>query len=275
VSVRSDTPLAYRATALVRRALRDAGTRMAYASPLAAPLRRGLRAVAPDGPQLVTVCGGANRDARMYVDLAAEKFYWLGTHEDRIQRHLQSVITKDDVVYDIGAHVGFFTLLCARLARHVVALEPLPENAGRLRENIAANALTNVTVRAAAAGARDGAALMTEGATSLEGRVASHDFASGRYVPGVTIDALVREGCPPPSLMKIDVEGWEAAVIRGGRATIAAERPRLVVEVHSRGAGDAVLAALPVPYRFTNLDGGRDAERLQPGHYAGVSVEAA
>jgi hypothetical protein len=94
--------------------------------------------------------------------------------------------------------------------------------------------------------------------------------ASTERVRVTTIDASVAAGAPVPDLIKIDVEGAEGGVIRGGRQTIALRAPVIIIEVHSTGAWDEVLEALPVAYAFTALGASADASRGLPGHYVGL-----
>jgi FkbM family methyltransferase len=271
----SRLPLVYRMTAGARRMLGRGGTRLAYRAPLVRPLRRALNAQAPSGIREVSICGGVNRGARMHLDLSTEKFYWLGTHEEAVQTKLQSTLGPTDVLYDVGAHIGFFTLLGSRLARHVVALEPLPENVERLRHNLDANAASNVTVVAAAVADTVGSAFLREGQTSLEGRLSDGQTGDVVAIPCTTIDKAVRGGLTPATVIKIDVEGAEAAVIRGAAETIATYRPQILLEIHTSEAGHDVLAAMPVAYTWRSLDGSREAGALIPGHYLGTPAEAA
>jgi FkbM family methyltransferase len=244
---------------------------MIYRSPLASPLRRVLSASAPSGMRLIEVCGGANAGMRMSVDLASEKYYWLGTHEERAQEFVAGALRNGDVVWDIGAHAGFFSLLFARLAGHagrVYAFEPVAENWSRLCDNIAANGLKNVDARCVAIGETIGETRFAAGRTSLQGRMAWADDAAESTVPVTTIDELVRGGCAPPDFIKIDVEGAEAAVLRGGADTIAKARPRMLIEVHSWDAGVEVGAILGASYAFVEIERGEEASPpLAPGHY--------
>jgi FkbM family methyltransferase len=224
----------------------------------------------------VEVLGGALRGARLFVDLASEKYYWLGTHEPRVQALLQREMRAGDVAWDIGAHIGFFTVLMARRAGpdgRVYAFEPVDRNAVRLEENVEANALHNVVICPAAVGDTNGFVSFSDGATSLEGRI---DETGGMRVECVTIDSAVEAGCLPPTLMKVDVEGAEAAVIRGAAATIATYGPRMLIEIHSAVAGAAVADAMPVPYVFADLATRRVVEPPFPaGHYFAVPAEGA
>jgi FkbM family methyltransferase len=274
-------PRAFRAAAGARRVLGARGTRLLYGSPAIGPLRRLLGAAAPRDPQLIEVCGGPLRGARMYVDLSCEKYYWLGTHEEAVQQALIGQLAPGAVAYDIGAHAGFFSLLMSRHAGadgRVIAFEPHAANVARLRANITADGAANVEVWPAALSDVCGEARFLPHASSLEGMIdddrehpdARDSRALTERVRVTTIDAAVAAGAPVPDLMKIDVEGAEGGVIRGGRQTIALHAPVIIMEVHSTGAWDEVLEALPVAYAFTALGASTDASRGLPGHYVGL-----
>jgi len=271
VGGRARLPLLYRAAAGARRALGGRGTRLMYGSRLAGPLRRALTRGAPHGMRLVEICGGRNAGVLMHIDLASEKYYWLGTHEEEAQALLASAVRDGDVVYDVGAHAGFFTLLCARLAGtagRVQAFEPEPANCERLAANVAANGLTNVVVTRAAISDAEGEESFARGATSLEGRLTYADDASAERVRTTTIDTMVAAGAPPPEMIKIDVEGAEARVLRGAWTTLRRHRPRLLIEVHSAAAGQEVAALLDGAYAFFDIARGSAVARpLPPGHY--------
>jgi FkbM family methyltransferase len=269
-------PLLFRAAAGARRALGGRGTRLLYRSSMVRPLRRALNGAAPEGPRMVTVCGGANAGTRMLVDLGSEKYYWLGTHEERVQAFARSVVHAGDVIYDIGAHAGFFSLLFGRLtgpSGRVYAFEPSRANFERLRANVQANRLIQIEARHLAISDRCGETSFEEGRTSLQGRLSAAGGAGRATVQATTIDALVREGATPPSLLKIDVEGAEGAVLRGAVCTLARYRPRLLLEIHSAGAAVEVAAVLAGSYALRDLGTGRPASMPPPpGHYDAVPL---
>ena len=279
MSTVSELPSALRAAATARRLLGQRGTRAVYGSPFAGSIRRLLTAAAPEECTLVTICGGANAGARMYADLSCEKYYWLGTHEEHVQRALLARTRPGDVAYDIGAHAGFFTMLLSRAVGadgRVLAFEAQAVNAHRLSGNVAANGCGNVAVHAVAVSDVCGELRFNEHSSSLEGALAfggrSVLGAHDAIVMSTTIDTAVRAGAPPPNAMKIDVEGAEGSVIRGARETIAAHRPCMVMEMHSAAAWIEVLDALPLAYRFEDIDGaGRDPALHLPGHYLAVA----
>ena len=77
----------------------------------------------------------------MEVDLTNERTWWAGTHEPAVQEMLQQLIRENLVLYDVGAHIGFFALPAARLGAQVITFEPDPESAARLRTHITRNHL--------------------------------------------------------------------------------------------------------------------------------------
>jgi FkbM family methyltransferase len=278
VASRDDLPLLFRITASGRRLMPAAGVSLLHRSPIARPLRRLLVGAAPAGVQSVRVCGGLLEGATLLVDLSCEKYYWLGTHEERVQRVLAEHIRAGATVYDIGAHVGFFALLCARLvgpAGAVYAFEPRADNVDRLRRNIAINGSDNIRVVPAAVSDRRGDMAFVLDKSTLEGHLAIADGAGGARVRTETVDSVVADGMPPPDFLKIDVEGAEAAVIRGAAKTIVSRRPLVLVEVHSAQAGRDVIDALPCSYTFRDIATGAEiAGPLPTGHYVGRAEAA-
>jgi FkbM family methyltransferase len=185
-----------------------------------------------------------------------------GTLEPPVQEALRRLLAPGDVFYDIGANVGFFTLVGARLVGpqgRVVAFEPVPWCAHAVEHNIALNDFTHAQIRAEAVGGTDGSArLLVVGEASW-----SHLESTGRHadvrdeidVTVVSLDSLVGAGTiPPPDVMKIDTEGAELQAIEGARATIAEHRPAIVCELHDTNAAFVALMD-ELGYVTTNLDG--------------------
>jgi FkbM family methyltransferase len=141
---------------------------------------------------------------------------------------------------DVGANVGAYALLLGLWAGgrgRVYAFEPAPDAHAGLVAHIALNRLGDV-VRpvAAAVGDRESHAEMAISHTAGESRLVAPGERRGTVatVPVVTIDGFcAREGVVP-GFIKIDVEGWELAALRGARRTIAAggRSLALFVEMH-------------------------------------------
>jgi FkbM family methyltransferase len=148
-------------------------------------------------------------------------------------------------VLDIGANTGVYAMLSARLApdARVVAFEPNPVNAKRLRENVELNGLSaRIDVVTRVLGAEVGHVAFTipdTGQVSLVSSAVSsftEAFADGAACRTIgveqdTVDSFVQEhGCVVDA-MKVDVESYELEVLRGALETLRAHRPFVMCEV--------------------------------------------
>ena len=185
------------------------------------------------GTRLRRLPGGAV----IACDLAIpyERNVWLRREEERDLELLRSLLTPDDTFLDCGANVGLWTLTAAPIARRVIGVEPNARVAARLRANIEASALANVTVVEAALGAAAGRGFLDEPAEHNASRLAS----AGREVAVTTIDEIL--GGDRVTAIKLDVEGSEHAALRGAAESIARWRPWLVVELNTGFVGSLEL----------------------------------
>jgi FkbM family methyltransferase len=174
-------------------------------------------------------------------------------------------------VYDIGANLGFFSLVAARLVGpggRVFAFEPAPDNAEAIRRNAELNLLRNIVVMPRAVSSRRGSARLQvvddQSWSRLEEFGEHPDTERVLEVETVAIDELVGSGeLPPPAFVKIDVEGAELAVLEGMLETIDEHRPAIVCELHGTHEGFAAAMAAH-SYRTINLEGPRPIDQ-DPG----------
>jgi FkbM family methyltransferase len=196
-----------------------------------------------------------------------------GTLEPPVQEALRRLLAPGDVFYDVGANIGFFTILGARLvgpAGRVVAFEPVPACARAVAHNIALNDFAHAEIREEAVGAAGGRArLLVVGEASW-----SHLASTGRHadvrdeidVTVVAVDELVQAGTiPPPDVVKIDTEGAELQAIAGMRATIERHRPAIVCELHDTNEPFVALMD-ELGYAMTNLEGPAAVAEAGPVH---------
>lgn len=170
-------------------------------------------------------------------------------------------------IWDIGAHSGYFTLASSRAVGpngNVVAFEPVPENFRWLTRNVALNRLGNVSlVNAAVCDRHGGTASFDTAHTTYSGRLT--DGGSSTVVT-VSIDGQIAAGSPPPTLLKMDVEGAEGDVVAGAAKLLALGSALWLIALHGRLAADAVYERMSAHgYRLTDLDGtplDRDGVRL-------------
>ncbi len=149
------------------------------------------------------------------------------------------LLKPDDIVWDIGASVGLFTVHSAARCTQVVAFEPDPPTFVRLKENVALNALSGkVRFEGCAAGEKKGTLeLASDGLHGFAPVLASGNLGRHRAkvtVPVETIDDLVQAGVAAATVMKMDIEGAEILALRGGRRVLSGSaRPRLIfIEMH-------------------------------------------
>lgn len=212
-------------------------------------LARRLGHPLPDPTRLlgeVTVRGSAG----IFVCPPGPGAFFLGVDE-AYEPGLSALLreTKGTVV-DVGANIGFITVRAARTASRVIAIEPHPTRFRYLERNVALNGLTNVTCMNCAVGAGEGELALYDVDPTLGPRPLDVSATPGRgrchRVPLRTLDSLVEEA----NLVKIDVEGYEAEVLRGANNLLAGG-PRLVIEAL---AGPATLADLLDGYSLRELD---------------------
>jgi FkbM family methyltransferase len=201
----------------------------------------------------VRIQSGLSKGMWMRLRLPEEALVWRGKHEPEVQNAIMAVVRQGDVVYDIGAHVGTMALGAALLAGDsglVIAFDGDPENIARLHEHSARNGFENrFRVEHAAVwsrtaidgiGFRRGATVRSQGGVEADGN--RPVLASGEVinVPAVSLDDFIATGGPPPQLVKIDVEGGECEVLRGGKELFAKDRPLVIVEVHQQQAAEKI-----------------------------------
>jgi FkbM family methyltransferase len=250
-----------------------------------APLRAALLRLVNDGlrrnprrfPEAATDVG---RVVDVHTgDLIERYLYVFGSWEPSLGAFFRSQLRPGDVFVDIGANVGYFTLLAADAVGpggRVVAFEPLPRTVAKLRANIAANHLENVTVVPVVASNEDGEVEMFAGPSTNFGKSGTAPVAdgasAGRVPKVVAADAIPRELWPRIRAIKVDVEGDELRVVRGLRDLLPELTPgaAVVVEVapdrlESRGGASSEIFDLMTAAGF---DAARLTNDYHPRSYA-------
>lgn len=199
-----------------------------------------------------------------------------GNLESEVQEAMVRHLARGGVFYDIGANLGFFSLLGAHLSGleqgHVYAFEAAPENAAAITRNVELNSLPNVSVVAKAVSAKSGRGrlqVVDDQSWSKLEEYGPHPFTEEVIeVELVSIDEFVKtEDVRPPTLVKIDVEGAELAVLEGMRTTIAEHQPAIICELHDTHR-EFLAVIRDLGYRAINLSG------AEPLEQAGASAHA-
>jgi FkbM family methyltransferase len=203
----------------------------------------------------------------------------LGSYEyDKAQRFAESLHTGN-IVYDVGAHAGFYTLLASHIvgpAGRVFAFEPLPRNVRYLKRHVELNRAKNAIIIEAAVTDASGTCSFLELPASLEGHISSEGRLSVR---SVSLDDLFTSGSiPAPDVIKIDVEGAETMVLAGASALLERHHPLLFLAVHGDYARVECCTYLrSMGYTLGSLDGldlDQTSELLArpPSNHAGIEL---
>lgn len=187
-----------------------------------------------------------------------------GLHKDApgVQR-IERALSPGDVFVDIGANCGLFTLFAARAVGprgRVLAIEPSPKMAQRIRFNVAANAADHVTIVQAAVGAEDGNATLYGGNHPGLASLCADVGGSGTEVPVAPLLSLVeRANLDRIDVLKIDIEGYEdRALVPFLRTAEPSLWPRLILiekDHAARWEMDCLAALHEAGYRDIWTDG--------------------
>jgi FkbM family methyltransferase len=187
-----------------------------------------------------------------------------GLWEPHVTAAFQAVLSPGDLCVDVGANIGYNSLLAARLvgpAGHVYALEPSPGTYEALVRNIELNIASNVTALRVAAGATNGEVLLDDrpdgqsvrSSVSAEGeRTPGGSVTTKMSVPVQTVASLIRTSdLPKLRLIKIDVEGFELEVLRGIDPIFRlGGRPAIITELHRGHVEETVTFLLELGDRY-------------------------
>jgi FkbM family methyltransferase len=160
--------------------------------------------------------------------------FWLGSYEPHMQKLIAQEVKPDAVFYDVGANVGFYSLLASILVGpgKIFAFEPLPANVTYLYRHLTLNSIENVEVLELAICDRVGGSFFEQEGTGAMGRL--QDKGSLR-VATATLDSLLQEQrIAPPSYIKMDIEGAELKALIGAELCFHRHKPVLFLATHGR-----------------------------------------
>ncbi len=225
--------------------------RQIYRQPwLASKLRDTLNRAAPAGLTLTTVAAGRLKGAQLYLDLQTEKDYWLGTYEPDLQDAAIQFVQPGSIIYDIGANIGYVSLLLARCTGaggKVFSFEALPQNLERLSKNLALNgskAQVEIVPVAVVDQNRKVRFLVgpSGGMGKAEGSAGRQEieYSDAIETQGISLDDFVyAQGNPAPAVVKMDIEGGEVMALPGMVRLLREAHPLIFLELHGRQAAQA------------------------------------
>jgi FkbM family methyltransferase len=187
---------------------------------------------------------GPLRGMKLATDRHTSHAHINGTYEREVQEATDRMVNPGDICYDLGASIGYISLVMARKAKHVYAFEPSPIAIEEMKRHIAANGLQNVTI-----------VPTPVSSTVKDVRFCVTDVAYGSSInetetkwpilrlKTTTVDLFAKD-YEAPDFMKIDVEGEEGAVLDGARQTLARRKTSICCEIHNQEAARSVLDIL-------------------------------
>lgn len=166
-----------------------------------------------------------------YLDAMGNDF------EPHMVQLFRALIGPDDVVADIGANIGLTAILFSSLAKHTYAFEPSPSTFSILLGNLAKNSIANVEAINLGLGDKEEVTTITFAYNNRSGGYVSEKIRpeTGHVSEEICIDTLdhfFSSKAPAPTFLKIDVEGFELNVIRGGALFLQRVRPVVVMEMN-------------------------------------------
>ncbi|MGH9533422.1 MAG: FkbM family methyltransferase [Terriglobales bacterium] len=218
------------------------------------------------------------RGLRLRTDLSVDDvgriLYAYGCLDYWDEKALRGLVPRNGVAVDVGAHIGFYSLLLARLAGPagmVFSYEPVPYTYALLRANLRRNAAANVVAQPVAVGAHPASVRM---APAPGGRLgwSRVDVAGELAAPATTLDAEVeRFRIGRVDFIKVDVEGYEMEVMTGAQMVLRRFRPVVMYEINpqalaAHGVNQAALTAFFRERGYATYRAGRKG--LTPSEHA-------
>ncbi|MBI1937115.1 MAG: FkbM family methyltransferase [Ignavibacteriales bacterium] len=151
-------------------------------------------------------------------------------------------VKPEDIVFDIGANVGYYTMLASRIVGEkgkVFSFEPVVRNLVYLYNHIKLNKLKNVVILPFACSEESELELFLFGPNFAQGHIENNfkilefDSESQTFVNTITIDKFTSISGVMPNIIKIDVEGSELFVLKGAKETMTKHKPKIFLSIHS------------------------------------------
>ena len=219
-------------------------------------LRAPLRFMPPNAQ--VPILAGVLRGKKWVVGAGSYE-YWLGSYEYAVQKELSAAILPGYTVYDLGANVGFYSLLASALvgpSGRVFSFEPLPRNLRFLRKHVELNRIRNCSISEVAVGHHAGIARFNSDQAPTMSH-ATFESSGNLDIEVVALDELIVAGrLAPPDLIKCDIGGGEYDALFGAARTLAAYGPTVFLATHGSAAHEQCCRLLTdLQFKITPLDG--------------------
>jgi FkbM family methyltransferase len=151
---------------------------------------------------------------------------------------LYDLVKPEMTVFDIGANIGETTLSFSRIAKRIYSFEPDKETFAKLKKHVALNNCLNVHLCNYGLGAVETVAAMERNANNSGGNRVVEAKGDAHEIEIKVLDELIASGqLPVPDFIKIDVEGFEAEVLKGSSQTLKQHHPIIFAEMNNNLLG--------------------------------------
>lgn len=196
--------------------------------------------------------------------IISENTQWaplFGRWEPSMQKIMNAVIRKGDIVYDLGANFGLHGMLCSKLTGkdgYLFNFEPLPDNILEIERNYGLNDVSNYTNVQKAVSNKNTTLKFKVAKHSGQGKLVENEFCEGIVdVESITLDQFILNGNKPPNFIKMDIEGAEGDALEGFSLNLEKTSPIMIIELHSPEAdkkvGDFLKFHKYKAYRFNTF----------------------
>lgn len=180
---------------------------------------------------VIKIISGSNRGLK-WIKGSGVNSYWLGNYEKDKQKFLSRLLKPGMTFYDIGAHVGFYSILGVKFVGEkgrVVSVEPVERNIRYIKRNVSLNSFdTVVKIIQAAVSNRVGKMYFFESKSNAGSFIS---VEGDKKIETITIDDLVYKTKTPPNVVKIDVQGATKQVLEGSIKTLKKYHPTLIIAI--------------------------------------------
>lgn len=201
-----------------------------FKTPLGKILRFPLKLI-PDRTVLPILQGPLK--SKKWIKGSSVNGCWLGTYELDKQTLFGKELKSGMIVYDVGANVGYYSLLASELTGtegKVFSFEPLPENLSFLKMHISLNETENISVVEKAVSSK---ASKMKFSISRNRSMNSLSNDGEIEVDVISLDEFIKQGNPSPDLIKMDIEGAEYEALNGAKEILRNKKPVLFLATHS------------------------------------------
>jgi FkbM family methyltransferase len=218
-------------------------------------------------------------DVLMDIDISedGERAICFGLYEPEMTQYFSEIAKKGGIVFDVGAWIGYYTILAARTAEKAVAIEVDSMNCQRIRRNVCLNGFSNVDIINSAIGDRSSSGRLLRGEHSYLHKVIPD--GRGETVTIEFLDNLIGKlGTNEVNLVIMDIEGYEYFAIKGLEASLSSGIVKnLICEIHpamlkENGCSEADILDLLSKYKYKVMYNSKTS-KLTPYHIYAKYIE--